>query len=124
MVVVQAGEVAVQMFTIYLAQGLDESVILSVSRGVGFIFHVVYPHFHRGDGFQSIRGAYHIAHKLHLVVWHVVLQHVINYIGQVVLRHQLLTVTQLGHSLGYRPCLLRRKLQSQILQVFHDVGLA
>jgi hypothetical protein len=52
------------------------------------------------------------------------LQYITHDVWQVVLGYQLLAVAEFGDSLGHSLGLLRRKFQSQFIEVLHDIRLA
>lgn len=99
-IVVQERKLLVQLLTIDLAERLHEGVILAIAGGIGFILHASDVDLDTGKGLQSIRREDHVADQLHLVFQDVVLQHVVDDVGQVLLRDQFLLVSQLRDTLG------------------------
>ena len=86
------------------------------------VLHAVNLNLHIGQRLQTVGQRHLVAHELHLVLGHIVLQHVAHDEGKIVKRHYLLAVAQFGDALRHTLCLLGCQLQAQFLQVTRYVG--
>ena len=122
LIVGQRGECAVEVLFIDVAQGLHESVVLTITHRTTFKLLTIDFHLDVCTRFQTVGCCDDIANQFHLVFRAVMFQDIADNIRQVVLCHDFLLVAQLRDALCHPSCLLRRQFQTQFLKVLGNVG--